>query len=136
MAFERGEPFTGSKVQRFKGCILITIRHFVNVLYGKAYLFHIPTNLEHGIWQICGKTSIFYDYFGSSILSLALTLNVEPCRRSRLKRSGSREPMNAYPFLLPQFLENGNSNSVLKSLRPALVRLALNMPFSLKLFKS
>ncbi len=71
-------PFTGSKVQRFKGCILITIRHFVNVLYGKTDLFHIPTDLEHGIWQLCGKTSIFCEDFGSSILSLPLTLNVEP----------------------------------------------------------
>jgi len=42
---KRSEPFTGSKVQRFKGCILITIRPFVNVLYGKTDRFHIPTNL-------------------------------------------------------------------------------------------
>jgi hypothetical protein len=47
-------------------------------LYGKTDRFHIPTNLEHGIWQLCGKTSIFYEDFGSSILSLSLTLNVEP----------------------------------------------------------
>ena len=56
--------------------------------------------LEHGIWQLCGKTSIFYEDFGSSILSLSLTLNPafsgKPCRRSRLKRSGSGEPVNAY----------------------------------------
>jgi hypothetical protein len=70
--------FKGSEVQRFKGCILITIRHFVNVLHGKTDRFHIPTNLEHGIWQLCGKTSAFYEDFGSSILSLSLTLNVEP----------------------------------------------------------
>jgi hypothetical protein len=69
---------SGPGVQRFKGCILITIRHFVNVLYGKTDRFHIPTNMEHGIWHLCGKTSIFYEDFGSSILSLSLTLNVEP----------------------------------------------------------
>ncbi len=34
-----------SWVQRFKGCIFITIRHFVNILYGKTDRFHIPTNL-------------------------------------------------------------------------------------------
>jgi len=54
------------------------MRQFVNVLYGKTDRFHTPTNLEHGICQLCGKTSIFYEDFGSSILSLALTLNVEP----------------------------------------------------------
>jgi hypothetical protein len=47
-------------------------------LYGKIDLFHIPTDLEHGIWQLCGKTSIFCEDFGSSISSLPLTLNVEP----------------------------------------------------------
>jgi len=70
--------YTFVTVHGFKGCILITIRHFVNVLYGKTDRFHIPTNLEHGIWQLSGKTSIFYEDFGSSILSLSLTLNVEP----------------------------------------------------------
>ena len=85
-----------SRVQRFKGFIIITIRHFVNILQGKTDRFHIPTNLEHGIWQLCGKTSAFYEDFRSSILSLSLTLNVEPCRRSRLKRVGSGEPVNAY----------------------------------------
>ena len=68
---------SGPGVQGFKGCILITKRHFLNVLYGKTDRFHIPTNIEHGIWQLCGKTSIFYEDFGSSILSLSLTLNVE-----------------------------------------------------------
>ena len=62
----------------FNGCILITIRHFINVLYGKTERFHIPMNLEHVIWQLYDKTSIFCEDFGSSILSLSLTLNVEP----------------------------------------------------------
>ena len=62
-------------VHRFKGCILITMRHFVDVLYGKTDPLHIRTNLEHGIWQLCGKTSVFYEGFGSSILSLSLTRN-------------------------------------------------------------
>ncbi len=56
----------------------------------------IPQTGGGGIWQVCGNTSIFYEDFGPSILSLSLTLNVEPCRRSRLKRSGSGEPVNAY----------------------------------------
>jgi len=77
----------GSKVQRFKGCILITMRHFVNVLYGKTDRFHIPTNLEHGIWQLCGKTSIFYEDFGSSILSLSLTLVCDSATLESLFRS-------------------------------------------------
>ena len=47
-------------VHGFKGCILTTIRHFVDVLYGKTDCFHMPTNLEHCIWQLCGKTSIFF----------------------------------------------------------------------------
>jgi len=67
-------------VQRFKGCILITICHFVNVLYGKTDRFHIPTNLENGIWQLYAKPNIFYEDFGSSILSFSLTLNPEPGR--------------------------------------------------------
>jgi hypothetical protein len=41
----------GSKVQGFKGCILITLSHFVSFLYVKTNRFHIPTNLEHGTWQ-------------------------------------------------------------------------------------
>ena len=89
-----------SKVQRFKGWFLITVHHFLNALYGKTDRFHIPTNLEHGIWQLCGKSSIFYEDFGSSILSLSLTRNPafsgKPCRRSRLMRNGSGEPVNAY----------------------------------------
>ena len=56
--------------------------------------------LNLAIWQLCSKTSIFYEGFGSSILSLSLTLNPafsgKPCRRSRLKRSGSGKPVNAY----------------------------------------
>ena len=67
-----------SKVQGFKGCILITIRHFVNVLYGKIDRFHIPANLEHGTWQLCGKIRIFYENFRAPILVFSLTLNVEP----------------------------------------------------------
>jgi len=45
---------------------------------------HIPTNLEHGIWQLCGKISIFCEDFGSSILCLSLTVNVEPGTCERL----------------------------------------------------
>ena len=96
----------GSKVQRFKGCVFITIRHFVNVLYGKTDRFHIPTNLpaiaellgycpfrtwqarqaglEHGIWQLYGKTNILYEDFGSSILSLSLTLVYDSARPASL----------------------------------------------------
>ena len=133
---------SGPGVQKFKGCILITIRHFVNVLYGKTDRFHIPTNLPaiadllgyarsvhdrrgRRVWNMVfgnyvANPAFFYEDFGSSILSLSLTLvcdsarpaslfrsnwplrrseaalNVEPCRRSRLKRSGSGEPVNAY----------------------------------------
>jgi hypothetical protein len=34
-----------------KGCALITICHFVSVLYRETDRFYVPTNLEHGIWQ-------------------------------------------------------------------------------------
>ncbi len=37
----KGFPLTAG----FKSCILITIRHFVNVWYGKTDCFHIHTNL-------------------------------------------------------------------------------------------
>jgi len=67
--------FNGS--EGFKGCILITIRHFVNVLYRKTDRFHIPTNLEYGIWQWCGNTRNFYEDFGDPISVFSLTLNVE-----------------------------------------------------------
>ena len=67
---------------RFRGCILITIRQ--NVLYGKTDRLHTSTNLEYGIWQLCGKTSIFYEDFGSSILSLSLTLVCDSARTASL----------------------------------------------------
>ena len=111
------------------------IRHFLNVLYGKTDRFHIPTNLEHGIWQLCGKISIFYEDFGSSILSLSLTLNPafsgKTCRRSRLKRSRSGEPVNAYVYLihsniLPRHvLLYERNNVVYKGLKPCLSILRL-----------
>ena len=41
----RVQRFRGSKVQRFKGCIFMTIGDFVNVLYGKTDRFHNTTNL-------------------------------------------------------------------------------------------
>jgi len=44
----------------------------------KINRFDIPTNLEQGISQLCGKTSIPYEDLRSSIPSLSLTLNVEP----------------------------------------------------------
>ena len=91
---------SGPGVQRFKGYILITIRHLVNVLYGKTDRFCITTNLPaisdllgyarsvhdrrgRRVWNmIFGnyevKPAFFYEDFGSSILSLSLTLNVEP----------------------------------------------------------
>ena len=47
-------------------------------LRGTAGRYLRQTGLEHGIWQLCGKTSIFYEVFRASILSLSLTLNVEP----------------------------------------------------------
>jgi len=34
----------GSKVQGFKGCLLISIGDFLSVLYGRTDHFHIPTN--------------------------------------------------------------------------------------------
>ena len=40
----------GSKIQRLKGCIVITLRHFVNVLYGKADRFPHPH--KSGIWYL------------------------------------------------------------------------------------
>jgi len=43
----KGFPLTAG----FKGCIIITLSHFVSVLYVKTDRFHIPTNLEHGTWQ-------------------------------------------------------------------------------------
>jgi hypothetical protein len=98
----------GSKVQRFKGCILITIRHFANVLYGKTDRFDIPTNLEHGIRQLCGKTNIFYEDFGSSILCLSLTLVCDSTTLESLFRSNwplrrSEAVLNVEPsYLTPQ----------------------------------
>ena len=90
----------GSKVQWFSGCILITIRHFVNVLYGNTDRLYIPTNLPaiadllgyacsvhdtrgRRVWNMVfgnyvANPAFFYKDFGSSILSLSLTLNVEP----------------------------------------------------------
>jgi hypothetical protein len=88
---------SGPGVQRFRGCILSTIRHFVNVLYGKTDRFHIPTNLPaiadllgyarsvhdrrgRRVWNMVfgnyvAKPAFFYEDLGSSILSLPLTLN-------------------------------------------------------------
>jgi len=63
----------GSKVQGFKGCILITIRYFVSVLYGKTTHFYIPINLEHGTWRLCGKPRILYEHFGDPISVFPLT---------------------------------------------------------------
>jgi len=79
-------------VQRFKGCILITIRNFVNVLYGKTDRFQIPTNLPaiadllgyarsvhetgeaggFGTWHlaIMWQNQHRYEDFGSSVLSI------------------------------------------------------------------
>jgi hypothetical protein len=54
----------GSKVQRFKGYIFITIHHFASILWGQNDRFHIPTNPEHGTWQGCGKTRIFLSISG------------------------------------------------------------------------
>ncbi len=48
-----------------------------------------PYKSGHGIWQLCGKTSICYEYFGSTTLSLTLTLNP----------AFSGKPVNAYYFL-------------------------------------
>jgi len=42
----KGFPLTAG----FKGCILITLSHFVRVLYVKIDRFHIPTNLEHSTY--------------------------------------------------------------------------------------
>jgi hypothetical protein len=64
----------GSKVQWFK------------------VTFLSPDPVLEAYWQLCGKTSIFYKDFGSSILSLFLTLNVEPL--SKIPQGG--EPVNAY----------------------------------------
>ncbi|OPX33942.1 MAG: hypothetical protein B1H12_10960 [Desulfobacteraceae bacterium 4484_190.2] len=58
------------------------------------------------------KPAFFCEDFGPSILSLSLTLNVEPCRRSRLKRSASGEPVNAYKLYNEVvLLSNGNKIS-------------------------
>ncbi len=53
----------GSKVQRFKGCILITIRHFVNVSYGNTDRLHIPTNLP-AIADLLGYARSVHDRRG------------------------------------------------------------------------
>ena len=70
--------FRGS---RFKGCKLITIRNFVNVLFGKTERFHTPKNLEHGTWPWCGKTRFFQKGFRGSNFSFFPNpelLNPEP----------------------------------------------------------
>ncbi len=58
--------------------------------------------------------SIFNDDLGSSIPSLSLTLNPafsgKPCRRSRLKRSGSGEPVNGYKYKIQPDGEWGQAN--------------------------
>ncbi len=59
----------GSKVQRFKGCILITIRHFVNVLYGKNDRFHIPTNLP-AIADLLGYARSLHDRQGRRVWNM------------------------------------------------------------------
>jgi hypothetical protein len=51
-----------SRVQRFKGCILITIRHFVNVLYAKAFAVKALRRMN--------GDSTFYNLFGSGVSCL------------------------------------------------------------------
>ncbi|MFH1931642.1 MAG: hypothetical protein ABIN18_08660, partial [Pseudomonadota bacterium] len=58
-----------SWVQRFKGCILITIRHFVNVLYGKTDRLHIPTNLP-AIADLLGYASSVHDRRGRRVWNM------------------------------------------------------------------
>ena len=114
--------FKGSGVQ---GSILVHEVHLDSVFIRKASASSRPIqNLELN-WQLFGKMSIFNDDFGSSIPSLSLTLvcdsarpgslfwstwqlrwpeaalTVEPCRRSRLKRSGSGKPVNGKLFHCP-----------------------------------
>ena len=60
----KGSGFRGSG---FKDCILIIMHYFVNLLYGKTDRFYIPTNPEHGIWQLLGKMNICNEDFGFSM---------------------------------------------------------------------
>ncbi|MFH1934960.1 MAG: hypothetical protein ABIN18_25765 [Pseudomonadota bacterium] len=57
------------RVQRFKGCILITIRHFENVLYGKTDRFHIPTNLP-AIADLLGYARSVHDRRGRRVWNM------------------------------------------------------------------
>jgi len=56
-------------VQRFKGCILITIRHFVNVLYGKTDRLCIPTNLP-AIADLLGYARSVHDRRGRRVWNM------------------------------------------------------------------
>ena len=66
----------GSKVQRFKGYILITIRHFANVLYGKTDRFHIPTNL-HAIADLLGYARSVHERRGRRVWNIVFGSYVE-----------------------------------------------------------
>jgi len=57
-------------VQGFKGCILITIRHFAAVLYGKTDRFHIPTNLP-AIADLLGYARSLNDRRGRRVWNMA-----------------------------------------------------------------
>jgi hypothetical protein len=64
--------FKGSEVQR------LYIHHhtpFENVLFGKSHHFRIPTNPEHGSWQLYIKTSI---YLGLRVFNSGIVPNPEP----------------------------------------------------------
>jgi len=66
----------GSKVQRFKGYILITIRHFVNVLHGKTDRFHIPTNLP-AIADLLGYARSVHERRGRRVWNIVFGSYVE-----------------------------------------------------------
>jgi len=60
-----------SEVQGFNGCIFITIRHFVNVLYGKTERFHILTNLST-IAGLLGYARSVHDRRGRRVWNMVL----------------------------------------------------------------
>ena len=61
--------FKGSGVQRFWAQRLYPHHYalFCKSVVGKTDRFYIPINPEHGIWQLYGKTSIFYEDFEFSM---------------------------------------------------------------------
>ena len=73
--------FKGSEVQ---GSVLVPVSILEAYLCEKRSASSLPIWKLPAHWQLRGKASIYCKDFGSSILSLSLTLNVEPWTYERL----------------------------------------------------